>query len=76
MQPLLNKLFKNRSAIEEVYANNGNKDFKRHRQEKAKNEQKALKTWYTNARNNDARLSGPLLMQKAQTLAAGSGRKF
>lgn len=75
-QSLLNELLKIRIGIEGSCPNNANKDRERNRQEKVKNVEEVLKTWFSNARNNAIRLSGLLSMQKAEKHSSEYGWKF
>ncbi|KAG8198420.1 hypothetical protein JTE90_021661 [Oedothorax gibbosus] len=73
-QPLLCKILKNRDDIEIKCNLNGNLNCKRNRDGKDKEVESALKLWFTNVRERDARVNGPILRQKAEDLAAKLGK--
>lgn len=74
-QPLLCKLLKNREDIEKKCSSNENPNAKRNRSGKDKEVETALKLWFTNVRERDARVDGPLLRQKAEDLASKLGKE-
>lgn len=74
-QPLLCKLLKNRSEIEEGWARNGNSLRKRNRHGKDEDVETALLDWFTQVRQKDARVNGPLLRDKAEELARKLGKE-
>lgn len=74
-QPLLCKLLKNRVEIENAAKSNDNLENKRNRSGKDNQVESALKLWFTNVREKDARVDGPLMRQKADELAKKMGKE-
>ena len=68
-QPLLCKLLKNRYEIETACLENANVDRKRKRGGKDEEVGSTLKKWFSDVREKDARVNGPLMKQKAEDLA-------
>ena len=73
-QPLLCKLLKNRDIILRAAKENQNLNCKRFRGGKDNEVESALKLWFTNVREQDARVDGPLMRQKAEQLAKKMGK--
>lgn len=73
-QPLLCKLLKNRDSIVRAGKENQNLNCKRFRGGKDNEVESALKLWFTNVREQDARVDGPLMRQKAEELAKKMGK--
>jgi hypothetical protein len=73
-QPLLCKILKNRDNILKGASQNDNTSCKRNRTGKDEQVGSALKMWFTNVRENDARIDGPLMKQKAEELATKLGK--
>ena len=67
-QPLLCKILKNRISLEMDIEENQNILCKRRRTGKNAEVESALKLWFTNVREDDARVNGPLMRQKAENL--------
>jgi hypothetical protein len=74
-QPLLCKILKNRSDIEISARTNENTDRKRARSGKDSQVESALKIWFSNVREKDASINGPLMRQKAEKLAQTMGKE-
>ena len=66
--------FKNRKDLERNFRDNENLSAKRKRNGKDKEVESALKLWFTNVREMDARVDGPLMRQKAEDLAVKMGK--
>jgi hypothetical protein len=73
-QPLLCTLLKKRDAIQRTVKQNENLNCKRNRSGKDDQVESALKLWFTNVREHDARVDGPLMRQKAEELAKNMGK--
>ena len=69
-QSFLHKLFKNLEDIEKKYSLNENPNTKQNCCGKNQEVETALKLWFANVRERDARIDGPLLPQKAEDLAS------
>jgi hypothetical protein len=65
-QPLLCEILKNRSDIESSALTNQNTDWKRARSGKDSQGESALKIWFSNVREKNGLINGPLLCQKAE----------
>ena len=74
-QPLLCKILKNRSNIETSQISNQNMDRKRERSGKDKQVESALKIWFSNVREKNAPINGPIMCQKAEELAKTMGKE-
>jgi hypothetical protein len=74
-QPLLCKILKNRGEILKGASQNDNIHSKRNRPGKDEQVGSALRLWFTNVRENDARVDGPLMKQKAEELATKMGKE-
>jgi len=74
-QPLLCKILKNRSDIETSALTNENTDRKRARSGKDSQGESALKIWFSNVREKNASINGPLMSQKAEELAKSMGKE-
>ncbi|XP_071043153.1 tigger transposable element-derived protein 3-like [Parasteatoda tepidariorum] len=70
-QPLLCKIMK---ISKKKCTLNENLNCKRNRDGKDKEVESALKLWFTNVRERDAHVNGPILRQKAEDLAAKLGK--
>ncbi|XP_050547232.1 tigger transposable element-derived protein 6-like [Daktulosphaira vitifoliae] len=68
-QSLLGRMLKSRQKIENASLANVNSNRKRKRVGKEEEVEDALKQWFTKVREKDARVTGPLLLQKAEELA-------
>lgn len=73
-QPLLCKILKNRNVIMEAASQNENLNCRRNRGGKDEKVESALKLWFSNVREQDARVNGPLMRQKAEELAKKMGK--
>lgn len=73
-QPMLHSLLKSRNDLESAVLNNENVSRKSKRCEKDEDVEAALKTWFFQVRDKDARVNGPLLRQKAEQLAMKMGK--
>ncbi|XP_060863070.1 tigger transposable element-derived protein 3-like [Metopolophium dirhodum] len=73
LQSVLGRILKNRKDIECEALQNESQSRKRKRCEKDNTVESALKEWFVKVRNEDARVSGPLLRQKAEELAEKNG---
>lgn len=74
-QPLLCKILKNKDSILSLSKCNENVDSKRNRSGKDPQVESALKLWFKNVREKDARVDGPLMRQKAEDLAKKIGKQ-
>ncbi|GBM83843.1 hypothetical protein AVEN_115643-1 [Araneus ventricosus] len=74
-QPLLNSLLKFRSDIETAVQKNVNLMLKKKRCRKGEDVEDALKELFLKVREKDARVSGPLLRQKAEDLTKKKGQR-
>lgn len=74
-QPLLCKILKNRDELTRRDKQNENTECKRNRAGKDEQVEKALRLWFENVRERDAPVNGPLMQQKAESLAAEMGKK-
>jgi hypothetical protein len=74
-QPLLGKIFKNRSDIETSALTNENMDRMRARSGKDSQVESALKNWFSNVREKNASINGPHIRQKAEKLAKIVGKE-
>lgn len=74
-QPLLCKILKKRNEYEEAAVNNENPSRKRKRCGKDNEVEVALKKWFVQVRSQDARVSGPVLREKAADLAEKLGKE-
>jgi hypothetical protein len=74
-QPLLFKILKNRSCIETSALTNENTDQKTARSGKDSQVESALKVWFSNVREKNALINGPLMCQKAEQLAKTMGKE-
>jgi methionyl-tRNA synthetase len=74
-QPLLCKILKNISDIETSALTNENMDWKRARSGKDSQVESALKIWFSNVREKNASINGPLMRQKAEELAKTIGKE-
>jgi hypothetical protein len=74
-QPLLCKILKNRSDIETSALTHENTDQKGARSGKDIQDEPALKFWFSNVRETNASIKGPLVGQKAEELAKTMGKK-
>lgn len=72
-QPLLCKILKNREVLIKKEKLNENIECKRNRSGKDEKVEKALKLWFSNVREKDAPVTGPLMRQKAEDLAEKMG---
>ena len=63
----------NKHQILTDWQNNSNPDRKRKRMGKAEDVEKALLRWFSQARSRQVPVSGPLLMEKDNSLAEGLG---
>ncbi|CAI6359013.1 unnamed protein product [Macrosiphum euphorbiae] len=68
-QSLLGRMLKSRKEIENASLENVNSNRKRKRVGKEEEVEEALKQWFTKVQKKDARVTGPLLLQKAEYLA-------
>jgi len=73
-QSVLGRILKNREDIECEALQNESQSRKRKRCGKDDTVERALKEWFVKVRNKDARVSGPLLRQKAEELAEKMGK--
>ncbi|XP_067127946.1 tigger transposable element-derived protein 4-like [Centruroides vittatus] len=73
-QPLLCKILKNRASIEMLAQKNENVIRKRNRTGKDRQVESALKNWFSNIREKDVPINGPLMRQKAEELAKEMGK--
>jgi hypothetical protein len=73
--PLLCKILKNRSDIETKAPTNKNTDRKRARSGKDSQVESALKIWFSNVREKNTSIHGPLMRQKAEELAKTMGKE-
>jgi hypothetical protein len=73
-QPLLCTILKKRGVIERSVKLNENLNCMRNRSGKDGQVESALKLWFTNVREQDARVDGPLMRQKAEELAKKMGK--
>jgi len=62
-------MLKSRQEIENASLENVNSNLKRKRVGKEEENKEALKQWFTKVREKVARVTGPLLRQKAEDLA-------
>jgi hypothetical protein len=67
-------MLKSRQEIENASLENVNSNRKRKRVGKEEEVEEALKQWFTNVRQKDVRVTGPLLRQKAEDLAKKIGK--
>lgn len=74
-QPILCKILKKRVEIEDAAKKNENLLTKRNRTGKDAQVESALKLWFANVREQDARVDGPLMRQKAEELANKMGKE-
>jgi hypothetical protein len=74
-QPLLCKILKNRSDIENSVLTSENTDRKRARSGKDSQVESALKIWFSDVREKNASISGPFMRQKAEELAKPKGKQ-
>uniref|UniRef100_A0A0A9VYT7 Tigger transposable element-derived protein 4 n=1 Tax=Lygus hesperus TaxID=30085 RepID=A0A0A9VYT7_LYGHE len=74
-QPLLSKILKDRETIERAALENADLARKRKRTGKDAQVENALKEWFTQVREKDARLSGPIMREKAEQLAQKLGKE-
>ena len=74
-QPLLWKILKNRSDIESSALTNENTDRNRARSGKDSQVESALKIWFSNVREKNDSIYGPLMPQKAEELAKTMGKE-
>ena len=74
-QPVLCRIIKSRVQIVKAAKQNDNLSCKRKRVGKDQQVESALKLWFTNVRQRDARVDGPLMQQKAEQLAAQMGKE-
>jgi hypothetical protein len=65
-QPLICKILKNRSDIETSALTNENTDRKKTRSGKDRQVESALKIWFSNVREKNASINGPLMRPKAE----------
>ena len=69
----ISRIMKNKQQILTDWQNNNNPDRKRKRTGKADDVEEALLCWFSQARSRQVPVSGPLLMEKANSLAEGLG---
>jgi len=69
----ISRIMKQKEQIFEDWQNNTNLDRKRKRTGKAEDVEEALLRWFSQARSRQLPVSGPLLMEKANSLAEGLG---
>lgn len=75
-QPILSKLLKNRYELETSLEGNDQPTRKQKRTGKDEDVENVLKVWFTSVREKDARVNGPLLMQKAKKMSKRLGTDF
>jgi len=75
-QPLLCKTLKNRSDFETSALTNENTDWKRARSGKDSQVESAQKIWFSNVREKNASINGPLMRQKAELAKTMGKGKF
>lgn len=73
-QSCLSKLLKNRQTLEAAPVRNESCSRKRKRAGKDEDVESALFQWFTQVRQQDARVNGPLMRQKAEELAKKMGK--
>ena len=69
----ISRITKNKQQILTDWQNNNNPDRKRKRTGKEDDVEEALLRWFSQARSRQVPVSGPLLMEKANSLAEGLG---
>ena len=74
-QSTLCRILKDRKEIKKNVQKNGNASAKRMRAGKEPEVEEALKLWFTNAREKDARVSGPLMRMKSEDLDKKMGKE-
>uniref|UniRef100_A0A4W3IPE2 HTH CENPB-type domain-containing protein n=1 Tax=Callorhinchus milii TaxID=7868 RepID=A0A4W3IPE2_CALMI len=75
-QSAISRIQKNREKILDEWQNNSNPERKRHRLRKAEDVEAALLRWFSQARSQQVPVNGPLLMEKANSLATELGIEF
>ncbi|KAL3842406.1 hypothetical protein ACJMK2_020441 [Sinanodonta woodiana] len=70
---VISRILKNKEKIIEDWKNNSNPSQKRKRGGKSKYVEEALLQWFAQARSRHIPINGPLLLEKADQLANGSG---
>lgn len=73
-QPLLCQILKNQEHIANAAKQNENLDCKRKHVAKDGEVESALKLWFTNVRDKDVGVNGPIMLQKAEDLSEKMGK--
>lgn len=73
-QPLLNKILRSRYEIEDAILENENTCRKRRRCGKDEEVERALKIWFESSKDDYEKITGSMLMKKAEDLARDLGK--